>query len=712
MNKVLFAFGIHNHQPVGNFDYVFEDAYQKSYLPFLEILESHPKFRITLHYSGVLLDWLEENHADFIMRLTEMVDSRQIEMMSGAHYEPILVAIPDRDKVGQIEKLTREVRRHTGYDAKGMWMAERVWEPHLPKTLREAGVTYIILDDSHFKYAGLKEEELSGYYVTEEQGETLKVFPISERLRYTIPFQMPEDTLEYLRGVAARGKNEVAVFADDGEKFGVWPGTHEHVFKNGWLEGFVSALEKEEKSIEMVHFSEALERLPPKGRVYLPAASYREMMEWALPSTATRELEEFEQRLKDDDLFESYNIYVRGGFWRNFLAKYPESNHMHKKMLYVSKKIEDSRGSLPEETRKKALDYLWAGQCNCPYWHGVFGGLYLAHLRHAIYKNLIKAENTIQNKIHRKGVQVSAFDFSGNGEEDVVIESPTLNLYLDPSAGGSLVELDYKPAATNLMDTMSRREEAYHRKLLEDFSSNASSGEVASIHDLVISKEENLQQYLKYDWYLRRGLIDHFLAPGTTLGQFADCEYLEIGDFVDNPYEYEIAKEGKSDTVSLRRTGNLTADSKSIPLQVEKTLRLRQELSEIGIMYKITNLSEESVELHFGVEWNVGLLAGNAPDRYYEVGNRKLADRRLASKGKLENVKALALVDEWQNIRVDFEYEDPAKIWRFPVETVSLSEAGVERVFQSSVVFAHWQFLLNKEEQITKAFTCSISSVK
>ena len=116
MAKIYFAFGIHNHQPVGNFDFVFEDAYQKSYLPFLEILERHPKIRIAQHYSGILFDWILENHPDYIKRLAKLVSLGQIEMMTGAHYEPILMTIPDSDKVGQIHKLTQTVKKNTNYE--------------------------------------------------------------------------------------------------------------------------------------------------------------------------------------------------------------------------------------------------------------------------------------------------------------------------------------------------------------------------------------------------------------------------------------------------------------------------------------------------------------------------------------------------------------------------------------------------------------------
>lgn len=31
--------------------------------------------------------------------------------------------------------------------------------------------------------------------------------------------------------------------------------------------------------------------------------------------------------------------YLRGGFWRNFLAKYPEVNQMQKRGMYTSRRI-------------------------------------------------------------------------------------------------------------------------------------------------------------------------------------------------------------------------------------------------------------------------------------------------------------------------------------------------------------------------------------
>ena len=712
MGKVYFVFGIHNHQPVGNFDFVFEDAYQRAYLPFLELLEAHPRIRLAQHYSGILFDWILENHPEYIDRLAQMVHRGQVELISGAHYEPILMTIPDRDKIGQIKKLTRMIYRHTRYRARGFWLAERVWEPHLPKVLRESGVEYTIVDDAHFKYAGLKEDKLTGYYVTEEQGVPLNIFPISEKLRYTIPFQDPEATLDYFRFVSSLGENQLAIFADDGEKFGVWPGTYDHVFKHRWLEHFFEALEENSDWVEMIHFSEALDRIPPKGRVYLPTASYREMMEWALPATAFQELEDFEQKLKDLGLFEKYHIYVRGGFWRNFLAKYPESNRMHKKMLYVSDQLETHRKKFPPEKLAQAKDHLWAGQCNCPYWHGIFGGLYLPHLRHAIYQNLIEAEIMLDQVLAKTGVETKVMDFTGNGREDILVESPLLNLYIDPHLGGNIFELDFKPVRTNILDTMTRHKEGYHRKLLEAEHSHGPDGEVASIHDMVLAKEKHLERYLKYDWYLRNALIDHFMPLETPLQDFADAAYREWGDFVQRPYEYRVDHTEASARIHLSRLGNLWPEGHPLPFFVKKTLKILPDSAEMDIRYLLENRSDQEVACLFGVEWNLGLQAGNSPDRYYEINGRKPSESHLAGKGEEAQVREIALVDEWQKFRVSFRFPQPARLWRFPIETVSMSEAGFERVYQNSVLLPLWELRLKPGEKREIRFGCQLAVIE
>ncbi len=595
MEKIKFVFGIHNHQPVGNFDFVFEDAFQKSYLPFLKILERHPKIRIALHFTGILLDWLEIHHPDLLELVARLTARGQLEMMSGAYYEPIISVIPEADRLGQIEKLNRRVKQLFDYEPKGMWLAERIWEPDLPSTLADAGMQYTVIDDTHFKYAGLDDEDLTGYFVSENLGKKVNLFPINKQLRYTIPFQDPQHTLDELKKMASEDGQNIIVFADDGEKFGVWPGTYTHVFENNWLEDFFNAIESNLDWIEMLHFSEALEQVNPKGKIYLPTAAYAEMMHWSLFTPSFKKFEEFEHLLEDKQLVEEFGIFVRGGFWRNFMTKYPEINIMHKKMLRISQKL----WQVPVSKRarlQKAFDHLWAAQCNCPYWHGVFGGLYLSHLRYAIYNNLLDAEKMVDNLVKPKFPLVEITDFDVDGHDEVLVETALQNAYFKPDKGATLFEYDFKPVSKNIADNMSRREEGYHSKLKDakvigQVESGSDDG-TASIHDLVLAKEEGLMEYLNYDWYERKSFVDHFIGTDASIEDFEKAAFKEEGDFVNQAYQLiEKSRTKEKVTLVFERLGNVWVDGSFEPIAVRKHISVLNDEALLEAHYEIINHS-------------------------------------------------------------------------------------------------------------------------
>lgn len=702
--RVTLVLGIHNHQPIGNFDSVFEHAVEKSYEPFLAMLERHPHIKLAQHYSGILLDWIARRRPDLIKRLKALVGRNQVEMMGGAYYEAILSVIPDGDKMRQLTKLSGSLKKLFGKAPRGMWLAERVWEQHLAKPIADAGLSYITIDDTHFKYAGFNDEELYGYYRTEESGKTIAVFPISKMLRYTIPFQPVSSTIDYLRSIATEETERVVVYADDGEKFGVWPKTYDHVFTNGWLEEFFSALEANSDWITIKHFSEVVDSVKPLGRTYLPNASYAEMLHWALPAHHFSLYEEFEHLLKSQNLLDKYGSFFKGGFWRNFLAKYPESNAMHKKMLRVSRKVEEasartSRRVSPAALRK-ATDHVLAAQCNDPYWHGIFGGLYLPNLRYPIYRNLLEAERLLDGGVKGGRLSAETVDFDGDGVDEVLVESPLINCYITPERGGSVFELDFKPRLVNILDVLTRRVEGYHARLEHASDEPSSDGGVASIHDIVLMKEPDLKAHLLYDRYRRASLVDHFFGETTTVDSLWQCRYEELGDFVEKPYEAQLKHSGKELCVVLSREGTVRRGERRHRLRLQKTITFKPGKPALEIDYTFTNLERESLDCWFGAEFNVGLQAGNASDRYYYLDNGPIVDRVLRSKGELENIRALGLKDEWLGVDVRIETDSATSFFRFPIETVSLSEGGFERIFQSSVVIPHWKFTLDKEHRI------------
>ena len=703
MKRINFLFGIHNHQPIGNFDFVFQDAYEKSYLPFLNVLEKFPSIKMAIHFSGILLDWLKKNQPDLIKKVRKMVERGQLEVMTGGYYEPILSIIPEEDRVGQIKKLTDTVQDLFNYVPSGMWLAERVWEPTLPTSLAKAGVKYTITDDTHFKYAGLTDDQLTGYYITEDLGNSTVLFPISKKLRYTIPFEDPEVTIEYLRSMATEDGQNIVVFADDGEKFGVWPNTFNHVYEEKWLERFFRALEENSCWINMIHFNQALDLVAPIGKIYLPTASYAEMMHWALFPGTFKAYEDFEHYLKSKDFYEDVHVFVRGGFWRNFFAKYSEVNDMHKKMLRVSKKLWD----LPKSKKQKAakaFDHLWAGQCNCPYWHGVFGGLYLSHLRDAIYENLIKAESLVDELSGKKFPGVELTDIDVDGFQEAIIETKPYNAYLSLKQGGMLYELDFKPLAKNITDTMTRRKEGYHEKLKNAvvIGADSNSDKTASIHDLVFAKEPDLLSHLHYDFYNRKSYIDHFLGEGTTLDSFASSQYGEDGDFVNQAYEL-TKKTTTKDIVSLtlKRSGKVWYQGRQEEINLTKKMDFYNSEAKIITEYSLSKKTAKPIDLWFGIEFNFGLQAGHAEDRFYYSHNGSLKEKYLDTKAIMENAKFIGMKDLWRGLDIQVELDRDSTIWRFPIETISLSEAGFEKVYQSSVIFPNWRISLNQKWKAT-----------
>jgi 4-alpha-glucanotransferase len=159
-------------------------------------------FRFRCIPADLLIEWLNDHHPEYLDRLARLVEAGRVEIVGGAFYEPILTMIPSRDRIGQITSFADWLENRLGGKIRGAWVPERVWEQSLTGDLAEAGVQYTVLDDFHFRGAGLSCEQLHGYYVTEDDGQIVSIFPGSERLRYLIPFRSPEETIEYLRGIA------------------------------------------------------------------------------------------------------------------------------------------------------------------------------------------------------------------------------------------------------------------------------------------------------------------------------------------------------------------------------------------------------------------------------------------------------------------------------------------------------------------------------
>jgi 4-alpha-glucanotransferase len=685
---------IHAHQPVGNFEDVLERCYRQGYLPFLRLLEKHPKIRVGLHYSGPLLVWLERDHPEYFELLRSLAKRKQVELLGGGFYEPILAVIPPEDQHEQIERLSSYLEQHFGAKPSGAWLAERVWEPQLPYALATAQVAYTLVDDFHFLSAGFEPHELFGAYQAEDRGKAVRLFPGQKLLRYLVPFGKVEEIVQYLRDAAAMHPDGVAAFGDDMEKFGVWPGTYEHCYQDRWLEQFFEALEKGEDWLSITPPGEYVETHAPLGRADLPTASYPEMAEWALPTGVRQRFHTVQQEFTKRPEVANF---LRAGSWRGFFRKYAESNLLHKKMLRVGTRLAavprrrtEARAS---HEMADARDLLLRAQCNDAYWHGVFGGLYAPHLRTELWRNLIRAEATADR--HTPGGQigrVELLDYDADGRNELLFTGPEYQALLKPSDGGTLAVLDFRPTAATLVNSLQRRPESYHAHL--QTASWATRGAATTGNEQVKVKEPNLERFLKYDRWARHAFRILVFDPKRTHADYESLQLMEDPSFAGGDFSVRTSAPFQAELYRQLSMGANSPGSEATPAEVVKRFSFAPapggcEIScEAGL--KLKQPLDRPVIV--GVEMIVNLLAPTEANRFFETPS---GPQKLRFSGELP-APVLHMQDAWQKIRVTLHAPGAENFWIAPIETVSESEDGFERVYQGSQILARWRLSTQK----------------
>ena len=721
--RVSLALVLHNHQPVGNFGWVIGDAYEHAYEPLIGALERHPTIRMALHYSGPLLDWLTANRPEFLERVGRLVADGRIELLGGGYYEPVLAALPHRDRLAQLARMADAIERIGGRRPRGAWLAERVWEPDVPVSLVDAGHDWTVLDDAHLRAGSVDESKLWGSFTTDDQGRRLAIFPSAKALRYLMPFGDVEATLAELRAHALEGGGLLGTMGDDGEKFGAWPETFAHCWTPGhWVDRFFAAVAANAGWLELVTPSQWLDREPPIGRVYIPTASYAEMGEWALPAA---EGLAFEQTLERAEREHSPEVrWLRGGFWRNFQVKYREINELHKQMLRVSARVaalgEASAGGPSTDVLERARTELYQGQSNDCYWHGVFGGIYITHMRLATLEHLIAAEDLVDAAGRAAGQSVDLIartDTDLDGVDEILVSSPGQVVVVDPAHGAGIGSWDVRAVRHALASVLRRRPEAYHGQLLEadagaaaraTEAAEAEGGESApTIHGVVRAREPGLAGRLHYDAYERRLGLVHLFAPGTTAAGFEAAEAIELSDAHDGSYEVaEIAGEG----LVLRRAAGFEGTPAGLRIEKRYTFDGDRRRPAIRLDVRVENAGATDLHADLAIEWPVMLLGGGAnPAAWYEVdGQRSAHDGR----GEQSGISRVLSGNDYVGLILATTLEPAATAWWSPIETISNSEFGFERTYQGSAFVAVWPIRLSPGEGVSVALGQQVTTAR
>ena len=654
--SVALLFGVHAHQPAGNFPHVLEEAHARCYRPFLEIAYRYPQFRFALHFSGPLLDYLLRQHAADMVLLARMVERGQVELFGAGDAEPVLAAIPNRDRLGQIAKLSRKLSARFGRAPEGAWLTERVWEATVVPALADCGIRYVTVDDYHFLAAGKSVAELDGYFTTEEDGRRLDLFPISEALRYRIPFALAEESVAYIESLARATGPAAAIYFDDIEKFGIWPETYEWVYEKGWLRAFIERVLASGK-ISTQTFGEYRQGVRTRGVVYLPTTSYIEMNEWTLPSAAAHAYADLVAREKHGGSFDQSKAFLRGGIWKNFVSRYPEANWMHKRMLALSERLE----RLPAAERSEEMyALLYAAQANDAYWHGLFGGLYLPHLRRAVYAALLELEHRLDRLDPRAAS--ACIDLDLDGIDELFLRAAEVQAVVKLDGSAAIVELDAYALSQNFGDSLRRHAEHYHRRVLAGPAAAHEGAGIASAHDRVDLKHDISSADLEVDAAARSLFRDSWAATQGNLQPLLGYAVREVNGA-------SVAFAGACGGATVQKQIGVCA-------------------SGVNIGYRFSGAFDTAGAGAFESTLDLAMPSCDGPGAHYLYRNAVAGG--LGAALVLEGMRELTLVDDFLGGSLTLRSNLPLGLRARPCYTVSQSEGGFEKIMQSVTLTLAW----------------------
>ncbi|MBP2689614.1 MAG: hypothetical protein H6Q83_1801, partial [Deltaproteobacteria bacterium] len=309
------------------------------------------------------------------------------------------------------------------------------------------------------------------------------------------------------------------------------------------------------------------------------------------------------------------------------------------------------------------------------YWHGVFGGLYLNHLREAAYANLLRAEAASDAVLHgeeEQWTEAERGDIDRDGGEELLLKTSRLTLLAHAHDGGAVTEISLPRRAVALGHVLTRREEGYHEKFRREVGSFDGS---TSIHDAIVLKDPSVLSALGVDPWQRASFREAYYGGG-----------VPPEAILEGTVSPRCITAGREASVTVNRRGSRLAAEFAVPfggegidLHLVKSLVLRADGERFEARFLLENRGADTVSGGLCSEWNLNMLSGNGPDRYYEGMGEACA---LSSSGVAKGVRGFRVVDAWRNVAAEAALDRECVVLRAPVETASLSESGAEKIHQ------------------------------
>ena len=181
------------------------------------------------------------------------------------------------------------------------------------------------------------------------------------------------------------------------------------------------------------------------------------------------------------------------------------------------------------------------------------------------------------------------------------------------------------------------------------------------------------------------------LPAGTTPEAFARAEIDELADVVDQPYRVlEAEATSGGGHVRVERHGSARMPAGPVPIRVEKRIEVGGDRRGPTLTLDVTldNLGDAPVRGLLAVEWATTMLGGGSnPAAYYVLDGERITHDRADRRAGLATLHS---GNDYVGLDVATTATPPTDAWISPIETVSNSEAGFERVYQGSALVFTW----------------------
>lgn len=658
MSSIYVCFNLKSDSNSFESNEAFEEIYKDVLSPLAKLLYANPEINFTLSFSGPQIKYFKRCKNEYISIIHELLDRKQIEVLGGGYYDPILPLLTNLDRVSQIDLLTGEIRQNFGKHPRGMTLFGDCWDSSIVNSCQSCGIEYVLMDSSFINPSKLCFLPL---YMT-ELNKSIEIYPTYDDLK---PNELisPENFVSQIVNKVSKleKKNTFYQFVPDRivniklnfEDF-------KKLKKKNFFEKLNAYLKNNEKS--GVKLS-TISNYRKTGKIikcpaYVPGGISGELCKY-IDSTAK---------------VNYFTVY-------DFMEKYPQSRSLYNRIMFVNLLINQYKG---DKIRKRtAREKMWMAQNGTGLLCTARGAFQSSKYRQEAYKTLLEAEKILRED-NTFEETVTRFDYDSDGNDEYICRMNNYVSYIS-LISGAIQELEVVKNTGNYADNLSRQEE------FEGCSDYYKRGLFV---DHVIPKKN-------FDSYLEGLPVED--------GVFSRIQYKEL-KFTSKRHEVLLSAEATikptKQKIFLRKKYIINSDG----MNVQYILRNDSDKNLECTFAIETNLAHTNFDGENITYYNVEVIDNNEK---IDLDSSK-STVKLNKKNKLSAVDAVRITDVESGVCFGFEPNENCSYFYSPI-LFKRPDFFSNKITPANMTFVstmYWNIKLEPGKETEKTINFTITPVK